>query len=162
MSGAPPPPFQAQIPMQFDPNLVGSVFNVYAKSNPLKLPEESKGSYWVQVFKFLNYIHEVLCHPNHEMNLRNIKSDNYYFLVKMCVDYSFTVPEIITIRNDKESKVCKVIANDLLKTGPFGPIIPTYITYLGGTQFPLNPPNPLANGMNFPRMPPIPPNTSPN
>jgi hypothetical protein len=120
-------PFTMQMPPPvYDITLSGAVFTAYAKVNPLKLQDLNKGSYWTQTFKFLSALHEVLGHPTHEMNLRNIKTDNYYFLVKMCVDFSFTVPEIITIRNDKESKVCKIIANDLLNTGA----IPFYITRL--------------------------------
>ena len=114
----------------YDPILTGAVFEAYARANPLKVSPKLKSTYWTQTFKFLNAFHEVLGHPTHEMNLKNIKTDNYYFLVKMCVDYSFTVPEIITIRNDKETKVCKVISNDLLQNGPCGPTIPSYITYL--------------------------------
>ncbi len=31
----------------------------------------------------------------------------------MCVDFSFTVPEIINIRNQREEKTCKLIANEI-------------------------------------------------
>ncbi len=126
-----PPQFRAAAPSPiYNPTLSTAVFMAYSKANPLKLSRDSEshhGTYWMQTFKFLNSLHEVLSHPTHEMNLKNIKTDNYYFLIKMCVDFSFTVPDIITIRNDPSTKVCKVIANDLLKSAA----IPSYISYLG-------------------------------
>ena len=97
----------------------------YLKYNPLQRPE-----YWTYVTKFLTNLNQTIYLLDHQMHFSRLCVDNYYFLTKMCVDYSFTVPEIIYIRNQRE-KVCKLIANEICHE-----FLPKYILSLQATCVP--------------------------
>ncbi len=95
--------------------------NIYERINPLK----KNSNYWVHVTKFLINLQETIYTPGHEMHYSKLCVDQYYFLVKMCVDFSFSVPELITIRNQPDSKACKEIANEIAHN-----LLPNYILTL--------------------------------
>ena len=103
--------------------LAQQVHDIYTRVNPLDLD-----SYWPQVTKFLMNLHETIYTEGQEMHFSILTVDQYYFLVKMCVDFSFRVSDIITIRNQRESKSCKTIANDIAHN-----ILPSYILTLQST-----------------------------
>ena len=100
--------------------LAQDVYDIYVRINPL-----SKTDYWTNVTKFMTNLHETIYNHGHEMHFNKIAVDQYYFLVKMCVDFSFTVPDIITIRNKTDMKACKLIANDIAHN-----LLPYYILSL--------------------------------
>ena len=103
--------------------------NIYERINPLKKITVNQlnqlNNYWVQVTKFLTNLHETIYTPSHEMHYSKLAVDQYYFLVKMCVDFSFSVPDLITIRNQQDSKACKEIANEIAHN-----LLPAYILTL--------------------------------
>jgi len=101
-----------------------SVFSVYINHNPLSFTTEQAEQYWEHTRRFLEHLHNVLYAKDHQLSLHSIKPESYFFLTKICLDHAFTVPELINIRNNRESKVAKDMANDIAHD-----ILPPYLTY---------------------------------
>ena len=102
-----------------------SVFSIYVKHNPLKCTDQlTMEQYWEHTRRFLEQLHIVLYTKEHQLSLHNIKPESYFFLTKTCIDHSFTVTELINIRNDREHKYSKDIANEIAHH-----ILPPYLTY---------------------------------
>jgi hypothetical protein len=101
-----------------------SVFVIYTKHNPLKFTNEQAEQYWEHTRRFLDHLHAVLYAKDHQLSLHVIKPESYFFLTKICIDHAFTVTELINIRNDREQKYSKNMANDIAHH-----ILPPYLTY---------------------------------
>jgi hypothetical protein len=101
-----------------------SVFSVYAKHDPLKLGSGALDQYWEHTRRFLEHLHSVLYAPGHQLSLHTIAPESYFFLTKICIDHAFTVTELINVRNDRERKYAKDMANDIAHY-----ILPPYLTY---------------------------------
>jgi len=102
--------------------MAGSVYAVYALYNPLKAATNEV--YWEHTRKFLEQLHMVLYTKDHQLSLHKIKPESYFFLVKTCIDHSYAVTELIDIRNDRENKHTKDMANYIAHH-----ILPPYLTY---------------------------------
>ena len=132
--------------------VANTVYAAYCKVNPLGMEDLKKTNYWTHVSSFLYNLHSVLYLQGHQMNIKTITADKYYFLVKMCVDSSFVVADLINIRNQKENKVCKILANEIAHH-----IMPPYLTMLNQLDPPLYAPNPFGSFGSFvPAVPTVP------
>ena len=100
-----------------------SVYSVYVKHDPLKI-KPNVDQYWEHTRRFLENLHSVLYSPGHQMSLQSIAPESYYFLTKICIDHAFSVTELINVRNDREQKYAKDMANDIAHF-----ILPPYLTY---------------------------------
>lgn len=98
------------------------IYQYYSDSNPLKC---AKTVYWEHVGRFLNFLHEVLLNKDHSYFVGRIKTENYFFLCKMCVDKSFDICDIIDIRNDSACKYNKTIATNIAHN-----VMPAYVVSL--------------------------------
>lgn len=98
-----------------------SVCQCYVTHNPLKTDKPE--IYWENVRIFLHELHTILYTQDNKLNIEVIATEAYFFLCKMCVDRSFTVSDLIDIRNDRTVKHNKNIANDLSHN-----VLPQYIT----------------------------------
>jgi hypothetical protein len=116
-----------------------SVFSIYVKHNPLKYGQgmmstsESEPEvmrYWEHTRRFLEYLHSVLYAEDHELSLHKLKPESYFFLTKICIDHAFDITELINIRNDKERKYAKDMANDISHH-----ILPPYLTFRKQTLY---------------------------
>lgn len=101
-----------------------SVYNIYVRHNPLKLKGQDMEQYWEHTRRFLEELHIVLYKEGHQLSLHKILPESYYFLTKTCIDRSFTVTELIDVRNDREHKYSKDIANEIAHH-----VLPPYLTY---------------------------------
>ena len=133
-----------------------SVFSVYVKHDPLKL-KPNVDQYWEHTRRFLENLHSVLYAPDHKLSLNNITPESYYFLTKTCIDHAFSVTELINVRNDREKKYAKDMANDIAHY-----ILPPYLTYRRQTlecKFTgSNGPNPISEQAKLLALPmPLPP-----
>jgi hypothetical protein len=102
--------------------IAASVHAEYAMYNPLKTA--TNDVYWEHTRKFLEHLHIVLYTKNHQLSLHKIKAESYFFLVKTCIDHAYVVTELIDIRNDRENKHTKDMANHIAHH-----ILPPYLTY---------------------------------
>ena len=93
--------------------IANSVYSAYELHNPLKLDTEQFIQYWETTRAFLENLHSVLYHKEHQLSIYSIKPESYYFLVKMCIDRSFTLSQLIDIRNDSDNKKAKDLANEI-------------------------------------------------
>lgn len=98
-----------------------SVFRCYSTHNPLRTDRPE--IYWENIRIFLHELHTILYTRDNKLNIEVIPTEAYFFLCKMCVDRSFTVANLIDIRNDRTVKHNKNIANDLSHN-----VLPQYIT----------------------------------
>jgi hypothetical protein len=134
-----------------------AIYNVYVKHNPLKYGTDKLEQYWEHTRKFMEDLHRVLYDKTHQLSLHQIRPESYYFLIKTCIDHAFSITELISIRNDREKKYAKDMANDIAHN-----IIPPYLTYRKQT---INcnitgsgvVPGPVALPPGVPPMPPMPP-----
>lgn len=101
-----------------------SVFSIYAKHNPLKYNVGEMEKYWEHTRRFLEHLHVVLYAKDHQLSLHKIKPESYFFLTKICIDHAFTVTELIDVRNDREAKYSKDMANEIAHH-----VLPPYLTY---------------------------------
>ena len=104
--------------------IANSVYSAYELYNPLKLEEREFCHYWETTRGFLENLHSVLYHKEHQLSIYSIKPESYYFLVKMCIDRAFTLSQLINIRNDSENKKTKDLANEIAHH-----VIPPYLTH---------------------------------
>lgn len=125
-----------------------AVCSVYVKHNPLKYGSDQLEKYWEHTRKFLENLHMVLYAKDHQMSLHNIKPESYFFLTKICIDHAFTVTELIDIRNDREQKYAKDMANDIAHH-----ILPPYLTYRRQINYS---PVPNNTGPGYIQMAPMP------
>lgn len=109
--------------------LPDDVYKHYCNINPLELDmgltNNPVDKYWECTNRFLTSLHEVLLDPAHSLSIDNIKTENYYFLAKVCVDRSFDVGDLINIRNIRNVKYNKDLANQISHH-----VLPLYITNL--------------------------------
>ncbi len=104
-------------------SVAGNIFHYYRSINPLTRIEPKV--YWENVRVFLDELHQVLYRKDHTHSVDKINTENYYFLCKMCVDRSFAIYDIISIRNDRDQQSCKLLANEIAHN-----VLPLYILYL--------------------------------
>jgi hypothetical protein len=104
--------------------IAGSVYSAYELHNPLKLDVDQVPQYWEITRAFLEHLHSVLYHKEHQLSIYSIKPESYYFLVKMCIDRSFTLSQLIDVRNDSDNKKTKDLANEIAHH-----VIPPYLTH---------------------------------
>lgn len=102
--------------------IAASIHVAYTRHNPLKTTNNDV--YWEHTRKFLEHLHIVLYTKNHQLSLHKIKPESYFFLVKTCIDHAYVVTELIDIRNDRENKHTKDMANYIAHH-----ILPPYLTY---------------------------------
>ena len=103
----------------------GKVYYYYTVINPLEKSDETISQYWENVRCFLDELHKVLYNKEHTHAVENITTEGYYFLCKMCIDRSFTVSDLINIRNNRTSKYGKILANEISHN-----VLPLHIMYL--------------------------------
>ena len=107
-------------------HIANDIFLSYTNINPLRFKDNvSADSYWENVRIFLDEMHKILYTKEHKLSISSIRTEAYYFLCKMCIDRSFSVKELIDIRNVRSVKYNKDIANDISHIS-----LPSYITYL--------------------------------
>lgn len=99
------------------------VYKCYTSADPLA--KGNTAEYWENVRLFLDELHRVLFLRDHTHCVEKLCTENYYFLTKLCVDRSFSLPDLITVRNDRKKQHCKILANDISHN-----VLPLYILYL--------------------------------
>lgn len=129
--------------------LASSVHQCYTIHNPLKTDQPM--IYWENVRIFLHELHTILYTRDQKHNIEIIPTDAYFFLCKMCVDRSFTVADLINIRNDRTVKFNKNIANDLSHN-----VLPQYITARRQFDYTGIAPMPCPGPVSAPPMQPMP------
>ena len=98
----------------------------YCAVNPLKMAQPN---YWSHVQCFVTEINNVLYSPGHTHNLCHLGTESYYFLCKLCIDKSFSVSDLILLRNDRTEQLTKVLANEISHN-----LLPLHIIYLRGAN----------------------------
>lgn len=99
------------------------VFNIYAESDPLSTVD--KHLYWTSVNLFLEQLHNILYKKAYKYSLSDITTDNYFFIVQVCVLNSFDIFNRIEIMNKRDKKPCKAISNRISHE-----LLHDYLTYL--------------------------------
>src|SRR3989344_1507452 len=90
------------------------VFDVFLSKDPLSYAQSPQATlYWKMVSKFMDELHYALYNKDFQFSLSEIKPQNYYFLIKCCIDRSFDVTDFITIRNQKDRFPLTEIANKI-------------------------------------------------